>query len=451
MGQNNEQFNKNDQTANIPGNEVVEPDRQIACMQQAVKDNLSRKIRAMIDSCVNCGLCAESCHYYCSTGDSDVIPVKKFEKLQRVLQTHFHPLKSRLPFYRPRHQPEEQMMAALYKAAYENCTLCGKCALTCPMGINTGEILSLARAMLCSIGRLPSGLVAPVETAFKVGNYLGLTTEDFIENIEWFAEELEDEIEDEEFTIPIDKQHAEVLYIPHPLEVRDLPFLLMYAIKILHAAGEDYTFSSHNFDTVNYAYYQGSKDNMMRIAQRMLDARERLHARRIVLAPCGHGYRVMRWEAEKYLGKRFDFPPVQSIVEIIDRYIRQGRIRLEKNKFEGPITFHDPCNIARRGGVIEAPRNVLSALTSDFVEMQPNRARNFCCGGGGGLASTGDYGKLRINAGKKKAEQIRQTGAKIVVTNCFNCMTQIRDLSKAYELGIEVKSIVEVVSESLIM
>ena len=80
----------------------------------------------------------------------------------------------------------------------------------------------------------------------------------------------------------------------------------------------------------------------------------------------------------------------------------------------------------------------------------PNKARNFCCGGGGGLASTGDFGKLRVTAGKKKAEQIRETGAKIVATNCFNCMTQIRDLSKAYDLGIEVKSIVELVSESLI-
>jgi Fe-S oxidoreductase len=451
MEPNNRQINDSVQTSSIPGSQVVEPARQIACMRQALKDNLSRKIQTMLKSCVNCGLCAESCHYYCSTGNSAVIPVKKFEKLAQVLQTHFHPLKSRLPFYRPKDQPDEQMIAALYKAAYEDCTLCGKCALTCPMGINTGEILSLARAMLCSIGRLPSGLVHPVETAFKVGNYLGLTTEDFVENIEWFAEELEDEIGEKNFTIPIDKQNAEVLYIPHPLEARDLPFLLMYAIKILHVAGEDYTVSSYNFDTVNYAYYQGSKDNMMRIAQRMLDAREKLQAKSIVLAPCGHGYRVMRWEAEKYLGKRFDFPPVQSIVEIIDRYIRQDRIRLEKNKFEGPITFHDPCNIARRGGVIEAPRNVLNALTSDFVEMQPNRARNFCCGGGGGLASTGDYGKLRVEAGKKKADQIRQTGAKIVSTNCFNCMTQIRDLSKAYELGIEVKSIVELVSESLIL
>ncbi len=451
MGHNSKQFEESDPKVNSPSGPAVDPAQQAQVLGRTLKRNLSRKIQAMLSSCVNCGQCADSCHYYCSTGDSDVIPVNKSEKLARVLQTHFHPVKSRLPFLKPREQPDEQMMAALYKAAYEDCTLCGKCALTCPMGINTGEILSLARAMLCSIGQLPSGLVHPVETAFKVGNYLGLTTEDFVENIEWIAEELGDEIGDETFTIPIDKQNAKVLYIPHPLEARDLPFLLMYALKILHVAGENYTVSSYDFDTVNYAYYQGSKDNMMRIAQRVLDAREKLQAKTIGLAPCGHGYRVLRWEVEKYMGKRLPFPPVKSIVELIEGYIRQGRIRVEKDKFEGPITYHDPCNIARRGGIIDPPRNVINALTSDFVEMQPNRARNFCCGGGGGLASSGDYGKLRVTAGKKKADQIRQTGAKIVATNCFNCMTQIRDLSKAYDLGIEVKSIVELVSESLIM
>jgi Fe-S oxidoreductase len=218
----------------------------------------------------------------------------------------------------------------------------------------------------------------------------------------------------------------------------------------MHFAGEDYTISSYDFDTVNYAYYQGSKKNMMGIAQRVLDAREKLQAKSIALAPCGHGYRVLRWEVEKYQGSYFDFPPVKSIVELIDQYINQGRIKLEKNKFKGPITYHDPCNIARRGGVLDPPRNVLNALTSDFVEMHPHGVRNYCCGGGGGLASTGDFGQLRIKSGKKKAEQIRQTGAKIVATNCFNCMTQIRDLNKAYDLGIEVKSIVEMTAEALI-
>ena len=451
MEQNNKQFDNSKQAPPSPENPDLKPAQQMGQMRHALKKNLSRKVLAMLGSCVHCGLCAESCHYYCSTGESNVIPANKFEVMERMLKAYFHPVKSRLPFSSNR-QPDEQALAGLYTAAFENCTLCAKCALTCPMGINTGEILSLARSMLCSIGRLPSGLMKPVDTAIDIGNYVGLSTEDFVENIEWLAEELADEIGDENFTIPIDKQNAEVMYVPHPLETRDLPFLLMYCIKILHAAGENYTFSSYDFDTANYAYYQGNKDNMMRIAQRMLDAREKLQAKTIALSPCGHGYRVMRWEAEKYLGKRFDFPPVRTFVELIDGYIQQGRIRFEKDKFEGPITYHDPCNIARRGGVIEGPRRVLQALTSDFVEMQPNRARNFCCGGGGGLASTADFGKIRSTMGKTKAEQIRQTGAKIVITNCFNCLTQIRDLIQIYELkDVEVKSIVELVSESLIL
>jgi Fe-S oxidoreductase len=450
MEPNPKQNGNNEVKPETPGGHAVEPQEQLGRMRQALKQNLNRQVQFMLRSCVSCGMCAQSCHYYCADPDSDLIPANKFKRLADILQKHFHPLKSRLPGLNSNQAPDEEMVAELYRAAYENCTLCGKCALTCPMGINTGEILYLARAMLHSIGRLPSGLVHPVETAFEVGNYLGLSTQDFVENIEWIAEEMADEIGDENFTIPIDKQNAEVLYIPHPLEARDLPFLLMNALTILHVAGENYTVSSYDFDTVNYAYYQGSKDNMMKISSRVLEAREKLNAKRIALAPCGHGYRVLRWEVEKYLGKPFDFPPVQSIVELIDRYIQEGRIKVQKDMFEGPITYHDPCNIARRGGVLEPPRNVMNALTSDLVEMHPHGVRNYCCGGGGGLASTADFGQLRIKAGKQKAEQIRATGAKIVATNCFNCMTQIRDLSKAYELGIEVKSIVELTAEALL-
>ena len=450
MEHNDKQIKETEAVNKPEGGRIVEPDRQMGCMRQALKNNLSRQVQFMLNSCVNCGLCAESCHYYCAEGDSELIPANKIKKLSDVLQKYFHPLKSRLPGFGGNGQPNEQMISELYRAAYENCTICGKCALTCPMGINAGEILHLARAMLFSIGRVPSGLVHPVENAFEIGNYLGLSTQDFVDNIEWIGEELGDEIGDENFTIPMDKKNAEVLYIPHPLEARDLPFLLMYALQILHFAGEDYTISSYDFDTVNYAYYQGSKNNMMGIAQRVLDAREQLQAKSIALAPCGHGYRVLRWEVERFQGRTFDFPPVMSIVELIDRYIDQGRIKLAKDKFDGPITYHDPCNIARRGGILDQPRNVLKALTSDLVEMQPHGVRNYCCGGGGGLASTGDFGKLRIKAGKQKAEQIRRTGARIVATNCFNCMTQIRDLSKAYDLGIEVKSIVEMTAEAIV-
>jgi ferredoxin len=103
MIENNKPRDNGDQTAKPLGSEVIAPERQMRYMRRAVKENFSRKIQAMLNSCINCGLCAESCHYYCSTGDSEVIPVNKSAKLARMLQTHFHPVKSRLPFFKRLH------------------------------------------------------------------------------------------------------------------------------------------------------------------------------------------------------------------------------------------------------------------------------------------------------------------------------------------------------------
>jgi Fe-S oxidoreductase len=396
----------------------------------------------MKNACVHCGLCADSCHYYLSSGDPELIPAVKAEKLSRALR------KEASPFGRKKDLLGSEQREALFKAAFQDCSLCGRCTLSCPVGLSTRRAMYAARTMFSSIEDLPPGLDGPVQTALEVGNYIDMSTEDFVENIEWIAEEVGEEIEIEDLSVPIDKEGAEWLYIPHPLEARDYPMLLMAVVKILHAAGEDYTFSSHAYDTANYAFYQGNRENTRRIVKRVLEGKQKLGAKGIVQSPCGHGYRVMRWEAEGLLGESLDFP-VLTMSQMLDRYIREGRIQLIKDAVEGPFTYHDPCNIGRLGGVIEEPRRVMNAVTSQFVEMEPHGVWNLCCGGGGGLAATADYGQKRVQAGKAKADQIRETGAKIVVTNCYNCMTQVRELNKAYELGIEVKSIVELVADSM--
>lgn len=342
----------------------------------------------------------------------------------------------------------EEEIQLLYEASFQHCTLCGKCALACPMGINSGEILDLARCVVNAVGRAPAGLVSPVVASCREGNYVGLSNEDFVENIEWIGEEMAEEFELEDLSIPIDKPGADILYVPHPLEVRDLPFLLMYALRTLEAAGVNYTLSSTHFDTVNYAYYQGSKDNMMRIARRMIETAESMGVKEVILAPCGHGFRVMKWEAERYLQQKLPFS-VHSITERAARYIEEGRLKLKPGTVKEKVTFHDPCNVARRGGIVQAPRDILSALGVDLVEMLPHGIANFCCGGGGGLGATAEFGKVRMTMGKAKADQIRETGAEIVITACFNCLTQIRSLSKEYDLGIEVKNILELIAYAI--
>jgi CheY-like chemotaxis protein len=87
----------------------------------------------------------------------------------------------------------------------------------------------------------------------------------------------------------------------------------------------------------------------------------------------------------------------------------------------------------------------------DFQEMYPNRAENYCCTGGGGAMSMSEYTPKRLQSAKVKADQIRATGAKVVVTSCHNCVDGLNDLIKHYELDCEVKQLVNLVTNALVL
>ncbi len=57
----------------------------------------------------------------------------------------------------------------------------------------------------------------------------------------------------------------------------------------------------------------------------------------------------------------------------------------------------------------------------------------------------------RMLSGRVKAEQVRATGAKIVIAPCHNCFDQVRDLSDEHGLGVEIISFKEIICESMIV
>ncbi|MEE8575831.1 MAG: response regulator, partial [candidate division Zixibacteria bacterium] len=84
-------------------------------------------------------------------------------------------------------------------------------------------------------------------------------------------------------------------------------------------------------------------------------------------------------------------------------------------------------------------------------EQYPNRAENYCCTGGGGAMSMSEYTPQRLKSAKIKAEQLKATGAKIVVTSCHNCVDGLSDLIKHYKLGMEVTQLVNLVANALVV
>jgi Fe-S oxidoreductase len=345
---------------------------------------------------------------------------------------------------------DEKTVSEMIDLLYGACTLCGRCTMHCSVGVDITYLVKIGRAMLAEMNRVPATLQSTVNAAVKTGNNMSIPVEEFTDTLTWLEEELRDELNDPTAKIPLNEKGKKILYTLNPREPKFFPLSISAMAKIFHAAGESWTLSTKMYDVTNYAYFSGSKSEAVIIAERLYEEVNNLGAERCILAECGHGSRAFRWEAPNYLKKHFQFDVLTS-VELLNEYIRNGRIKLDKSKLQKTVTLHDPCNLVREGGIIDEQRNILKASVENFVEMTPHGVDNFCCGGGGGQLAMSEYNERRMKIAEIKADQIRRTGASIVVAPCHNCIDQLIQINGAFKLGVQVKTLAEIVAEALIL
>ena len=143
--------------------------------------------------------------------------------------------------------------------------------------------------------------------------------------------------------------------------------------------------------------------------------------------------------------------------DLLIKYIKEGRIKIDKSRFDILATYHDPCNYGRKAkkrfghGFFEEPRWILDQCIKNWKELYPEKMDQFCCGGGGGTLTTG-YNQERLYYGRKKIEQIKATGAKMLVVPCHSCHGQFNSLKEEYDMkDLEVKYLWELVADCLII
>ncbi len=73
----------------------------------------------------------------------------------------------------------------------------------------------------------------------------------------------------------------------------------------------------------------------------------------------------------------------------------------------------------------------------NIAEMYPNKSNNYCCGGGGGFLQSG-FKEQRLEFGKIKDQQIKESGATYCIAGCHNCHAQIHELSHTFGGNYEV-------------
>ena len=403
------------------------------------RSKFNRAIRYYLETCTRCGVCTEACHVYNSMGQTRYIAAYRHEIVRRLYKKYFKVRGKIWPGVGEAKELNEMTLEELYEAAY-SCTGCRRCMVYCPFGIDTQMLMSIAKLLLIGANTEPEILTMLADTSIEKGKSLELYKESFLTGIKKLESEVVEgwKLEAGKTAIPVDVEGADLLYVALAGAHSIIP-----AAVVFNAAGENWTLSF--FEAVNFGAFVGDPTRTKLIMDRIITEAKRLKVKEICICECGTAFRVMK----QLTGKQpFE---VSSITEVQARYIRQGRIKLDKGKYKTAVTYHDPCQIARNGGVIDAPRYILRHLTDNFHELTSEPKYNWCCGGGGGLVALGeDTFDFRMKSARVKVDQVQATQAKILATACENCHTQLSNLNDHYKMDMDVLFLSSMVADALV-
>ena len=400
-----------------------------------------------------CGNCACACQIYQATKDPKDVPCYRSNLLLEIYRRHFTfrgVLQSKLTgtVYLT-----NERISELAESVY-HCTACRRCSFECPMGIDHGLVTHLSRYILSEMDVTPKALVVATREQLegKTGNTSAIPVPALLDTLEFLTDDINDE-KGVEIPFPIDQEDREFVFFPAVSDYLLEADTLKGIAVTFYAAGEAdrWTIGTGYYDGINYGLFY-SDWCAERIINKEIEETKRLRGKKILIGECGHASRSAKVFVPSFGGGK-NALPVVNIMEVTVDMLRRGKLKLDPNVVTEGVTYHDPCNIARTGWIIDQPREILRSFCKNYVDMEPKGAKNYCCGGGGGTVSVDEIRSYRTGVtGKLKADQIRATGAHYVVAPCANCKKQLREVCEDHGLDdVEVVGLHDLIYKAIVL
>ena len=412
------------------------PERIHQVVSRVLNSSTGARALAYKQACVRCGMCAQACHF-CISHDLDPTysPVGKAKQtLWEMIDAQGH--------------VSAKCIERAARIAFTECNVCKRCAMYCPLGIDTAYIMLVVRKICRDLNVIPQYIQDTTNSHAVTMNQMWVKDDEWIDTLQWQEEELRDELPMGQ--IPLDKEGADIMYSVIGPEPKFQPQLIYKAAFIMNQAGMDWTMpSTPGWDNSDMAMYTRDDTIMTRVKRHHFETAMRLKVNRIVMGECGHAFRSIYDVGNRQLGWKMPPLPVVHAVQFYWELFQQGRIRVAQT-FDQPVTIHDPCNIVRGRGLHHMLRDVVHTLCTDVREMSPNMEHNFCCAAGGGVINCGPVFKdVRIKGNKIKAEQMQQTGAEVVIAPCHNCHSGLEDIVKGYGLDMHISFLSDIIYQCM--
>ena len=407
---------------------------------ETLKSQVDARVESYFSSCTGCGVCAEACLFYLETGDPRYTPIYKTEPLRKVWKNEYTlwgKLSSGLGLSSPM---QESDLSDWEELVYDGCSMCSRCSMVCPVGIDIAYLIRKVKEGLAAAGFVPVDLQAAGERALEFGSPMGLTAQ----SLRAATAALEKE---HDINIPIDVEGAEYLCMLSSSEVVLYSEFIAALSKIFSAAGVSWTLSSKYFEATNSGVQMGNSNIARELLERNVAVATELKVKTVISPECGHAYTTIRWDGPNILGRALPFKVVH-IMELLEQLRAEGRLKTTCC-FDEHLTYHDPCNISRRGGVLKQPRNLLNQVAPNFIEFNETMEMNWCCGGGGGVSSNERAEPLRRKVFNIKKRQLDELKVTTLVTACSNCRTMLEEGLEENDMDVSVVGITEIIADHL--
>lgn len=369
--------------------------------------------------CARCGYCRTECPIYQVVGWESATPRGKISMARELFSK----------------QSGAEIPEDFVKRIAQ-CTLCGACSNECSTNIDTRRLWLDLRRRIAELGKEPKGYDAIRDNLIANHN---ITQLDNAGRLEW-AQDL-DNPEDLE-----PRAGADVAYFvgcvssffPQASEVA------LAVAEILTEAGVDFTTMGGDewccgFPLIGSGFVETANEFIRHNVDRIKELG--IHT---LIASCPSCYHVWKHDSAKAL-EGYDLN-VMHTTQYLAQLIREGKIEL--NELDEVVTYHDPCDLGRNSGEYDAPREIIKSIPGvEFVEMQHHHQDALCCGGGGNLQSVapevaGQIAHLRL-------EEIKATGATIVVSACQQCETMLTTAVREAKSPIRVMDISQLILEAM--
>ena len=408
---------------------------------EALREEIDAPVAAFFSSCVHCGLCAQACPFYLETGDPKYTPILKLEPLRLIWEqeyTLWGRIKSKLGLSR---KVDDAMLEEWEPLLYDSCTMCARCSMVCPVGNDIQYMVRKTREGMVASGHAPEGLIGAAARAVRTGSPMGL---------KWKTLEVQiKHVQDSSgLTVPMDQEGVDYLVLLSSMEIINFPEYLEAITKIFDHAGVTWTLSTDCYEATNAGIQIGSKDIAATLVQRIVDAAVKLKVKNVISPECGHAYTAVRWEGPNLIKQSYPFR-VFHIIEVLDQLRASGRIQTEGREMD-KLSMHDPCNLARKSGVIDEQRNLMNLVADNFVDLKEHGKYQWCCGAGGGISSNERAEDLMMAAFKHKKAQIEEVEPERMVTMCATCRTQLEEGLEEFNMDIPVVGLTEMIADHLV-